>query len=97
MILVSGFLFAQKKSTQPTMLLLLQQSNHLKASFNFTVNKSVSAAPLMSVIYLAPDFYANQLGFFCRQEIKMDKITKIPFRFRLGSVDDCNRLERKNK
>jgi hypothetical protein len=44
---------------------------------------------------IAPNFYVQQLGFFCKQEIKMDRITRVPLRFRLGSVDDCDRLEGK--
>lgn len=56
--------------------------------------------PVKTLLYkpiLAPDFYSKQLGFFCRQEIKMDKAIKIPFRFRLGSVEQCNWLEGKRR
>lgn len=45
--------------------------------------------------YILPTFYYTQLGFFCKQEIKFEKITKIPFKFRLGSIEECNRLEGK--
>ncbi len=44
---------------------------------------------------LPGDYYAKQLGFFCRQEIRLERVTKIPFRFRLGSVEQCDRLEGK--
>jgi hypothetical protein len=44
---------------------------------------------------VAPDFYPRGLGFFCKQEIKLEKLTKIPFRFRLGSVAQCDRMEGK--
>lgn len=47
--------------------------------------------------FLPGDFYSKQLGFFCKQEIKMDKAIKIPFRFRLGSVEQCNWLEGKRR
>jgi hypothetical protein len=47
--------------------------------------------------FLRADFYSQQLGFFCKQEIKMDKALKIPFRFRLGSVEQCNWLEGKRR
>lgn len=47
--------------------------------------------------FLSPHFYSSQLGFFCKHEIKFDKIIKIPFRFRLGSVEQCDRLEGKRK
>ena len=46
---------------------------------------------------LPGDYYTTQIGFFCRQEIKFEKITKIPFRFRLGSVEACDRLEGKGR
>lgn len=61
----------------------------------------ISLAPPVKILLhkpvLAPDFYSKQLGFFCRQEIKMDKAIKIPFRFRLGSVEQCNWLEGKRR
>lgn len=47
--------------------------------------------------FLPADFYSTQLGFFCRQEIKMDKVPIIPIRFRLGSIEQCNWLEGKKR
>ncbi len=40
------------------------------------------------------NFYAANLGFFCRQEIKMQKV-HVPVTFRLGSMEFCNRMEGK--
>ncbi len=54
--------------------------------FQFTSN------PLQPV---RPDFYNKQLGFFCRQEWKIEKSARIPFRFRLGSIDYVNKMEGK--
>ncbi len=44
---------------------------------------------------LPQDYYSNNLGFFCRKELQMEKLTKVPFRIRLGSLDYVNALEGK--
>ncbi len=40
--------------------------------------------------------YVNNLGFFCRYELKLDKVIAVPVRFRLGSKEYVDRLEGKN-
>lgn len=51
---------------------------------------------LMQDAYQAPSSYSFQdLAFFCRLEVKMEKASKIPVRFRLGSVDYVDYLEGK--
>jgi hypothetical protein len=42
------------------------------------------------------DLYYLQSGFFCKREWEIEKATHIPFRFRLGSLADCNAMEGKN-
>ncbi len=60
----------------------------------FTLSKGSSLKPVMSFL-VTPNFYVTQLGFFCKQEIKLEKITKLPFKFRLGSVQYCDWMEGK--
>lgn len=39
------------------------------------------------------NYYTLQFGFFCKKELMFEKNTGIPFRFRLGSLDNCNKIE----
>ncbi len=56
------------------------------------VNPNANISPSMLV---APSFYAGHLPFFCREEIKIEHAVKIPFKFRLGSVQYVDYLEGK--
>ena len=35
----------------------------------------------------------THFGFFCRRELELEKTIRLPLRFRLGSLEYCNRLE----
>ena len=39
--------------------------------------------------------YLSNLGYFCRKEVEIEKMTRLPLRFRLGSLQEVNRLEGK--
>jgi len=57
-----------------------------KQHFNFTPT-SYSLIP--------PSLYTKNFGFFCKKELQLEKVTKLPLRFRLGSVQQCDWLEGK--
>lgn len=44
---------------------------------------------------LSDDYYTRHFGFFCKKELEFEKTTRIPLKFRLGSLDYCNSLEGK--
>ena len=95
MIIVGGDVYSQtwspvKGKLFPTLTILRDSSPVL------FVKPAFFSSPTYKP-FMPADFYSKQLGFFCKQEIKMDKAIKIPFRFRLGSVEQCNWLEGKRR
>ena len=58
-------------------------------------NKRYYSSSLLTYPSFSKKQVVDQWGWFCKKEWKMEKVTGIPFRFRLGSVDDCNWMEGK--
>jgi hypothetical protein len=44
---------------------------------------------------VSPSLVTSNMGFFCQKELMLDKITPLPIRFRLGSLDYVNWMEQK--
>ena len=42
---------------------------------------------------ISNNYYTRGFGFFCKRELKLEKATRIPLHFRLGSLDYCNKIE----
>lgn len=41
------------------------------------------------------NYYTSKFGFFCQQELKFEKATALPFKLRLGSIAEVDRMEGK--
>ena len=75
--------------------------NYFQQSKRKTGQKQVT--PAKPVVYISPlipsiiaaDFYTRNFGFFCKKELQFEKATKIPLRFRLGSLQYNDYLEGK--
>jgi hypothetical protein len=48
---------------------------------------------LSADLKLAPNYYSTKTGFFCNTERALEKQTKLPVKFRLGSVEQTQKLE----
>lgn len=81
---------ANKKTYQSITDYQRQQPSLTTPKANY-INTTAATYPLISANY-----YAQNLGFFCKKELQLEKITKVPFKFRLGSVQQCDRMEGKN-
>ena len=54
-----------------------------------------SSMPALRINHLQNNSYTKNLSFFCRKEWQFEKTTSIPLRFRLGSLEYTNYLEKK--
>ncbi len=48
---------------------------------------------LSADLKVAPNYYSTKTGFFCNTERILEKQTKLPIKFRLGSVEQTQKLE----
>jgi len=76
-------------------LLFIGISTAKSSGQTFRLQDSIRFRLPVTVYPVKSNYYCNNLGFFCRQELKMDKLTVMPIRFRLGSMNYVNYLEQK--
>jgi hypothetical protein len=73
----------------------MARAQQAKDSTTKQASMRMDSLKLLPIHLLPQNFYTTQLGFFCKKELQLQKITKIPFRFRLGSLDYCDKMEGK--
>jgi hypothetical protein len=58
---------------------------------------AASTNAVSPVTIISENYYANHLSFFCSKEWQIEKTTKLPLKFRLGSVSYTDKIEGKNQ
>lgn len=93
MIFVGGRAFCQQTlQNQQGKSPVIFVEKPVNTTFSLAITPFSATGPIFSI---SPNYYSSHLGFFCKQEIKFEKSTRIPFKFRLGSVQQCDWMEGK--
>ena len=66
--------------------IILQQNTGINAPINF---------PTSQFSVISPNYHTQNFGFFCKKELQMEKVTKLPIKIRLGSVQQVDWMEGK--
>jgi hypothetical protein len=69
---------------------LTARSGAMVLPFNLKENMSTAASSSIDT-----DLYVKNFGFFCKKELQLEKMIRLPLRLRLGSLEQCNILEQK--
>jgi hypothetical protein len=82
-------LLNEKLNTGKEQMSLLGSGAHV-------TNETTKPAPFEPVSLIGKNSFAvESLPFFCKKEWQFEKVTHIPLKLRLGSLDYCNMLEGK--
>ncbi len=106
LLMLTGKIFSQQHLSDSSQLFykagnIIHTLNTDQKSYqNFAVKKSYKIDQngfTLQAQGIDKGFYHNNLGFFCKKEIQLEKIIFVPFRFRLGSPEYVDFLEGKKR
>ncbi len=63
--------------------------------FSSPTQQRIDSLRNVPIKIISSDYYIQNLAFFCKKELQLEKVTKVLFRFRLGSIDYVDHLEGK--
>ncbi|HSV09169.1 MAG TPA: hypothetical protein VLI68_00270 [Hanamia sp.] len=98
--LVAFFIFAATLHAQNS-IFSVTFNNHfiVKNKTNLTdsvyLPPSLFSKPINKNRLIPADFSTCNYGFFCKEELKIEKAAKVAIRIRLGSLQQCNYYEGK--
>ena len=90
-------IFKLRPSTQKSS----NYASFYKSNYKKPVQPKLYIKPVIIILnpvscsVIRADFYAQNFGFFCKKELQFEKATKIPLRFRLGSLQYNDYMEGK--
>ena len=94
-------IFSKEVCAQNIFLKKLDNTRNIEYSKPVTSVRFSLIAPINSTILyskkavIQPGYYVSGLGFFCKNEVRMDRVLPVRFRFRLGDLGYVNKLEGK--
>jgi len=69
----------------------------MKTDSSLLIRKNLSdTSKCFSLRVLPSNYYSSHIGFFCKKELQVQNVVKVPLHFRLGSVSYCDAMEGKN-
>jgi hypothetical protein len=90
MIFVAMSFFLTVRAQKPGTRLRLSDSLLLK-----NIRLFPSSGKEIFINYVPANYASSCYGFFCRQELRLEKTIKFPLKFRLGDLEYANKLEGK--
>jgi hypothetical protein len=79
-----------------SLFLFLMMLKSTKAAAQLSLSRSVDTVEKNVLLRPLPqNFYNQNLGYFCKKEVQLQKLTTLPIFIRLGSKEYVDYLERK--